>query len=66
MLKQGPAEGAFELDKSMDRFFRSFCNKLVEEANSGPKPRELESFVDSHGRESPGFLHYSEFKEIYE
>jgi Ca2+-binding EF-hand superfamily protein len=30
-----------------------------------PKQRELQSYVDHYGRESPGFLHYSEFKEIY-
>ena len=56
----------YELDKSLDVFFREFCKALVEEANSGPKPRELESYVDLNGRESPGFLHYSEFKELYQ
>ena len=57
--------GLYELDKSLDVFFREFCKALVEEANSGPKPRELESYVDLNGRESPGFLHYNEFKELY-
>ena len=45
--------------------FRGFCKALVEEANSGAKPREIEEYVDQHGQESPGFLTYAEFREIY-
>lgn len=65
-----PAQGLlapshFEFDKSLDRFFRSFCKALVEEAASGPRPTEVERYVDRYGREAPGFLRYAEFKEIY-
>mmetsp|Transcript_42490 Transcript_42490/g.65149 ORF Transcript_42490/g.65149 Transcript_42490/m.65149 type:complete len:251 (-) Transcript_42490:7727-8479(-) len=56
----------FEFDKSLDRFFRHFCKALVEEAHSSPKPKEIEDFVDHYGRQSPGFLHYPEFKEIFQ
>lgn len=55
-----------DLDKSLDRFFRSFCKALIEEAHSGPKPREIQSYVDHYGKESPGFLRYTEFKEIFQ
>lgn len=63
--RQGPAPESFEFDKSLERFFRLFCKALIEEARSGPRPREIESYVDHYGKESPGFLQYAEFKEVY-
>ena len=64
-MRQAAGPEHFEFDKSLDRFFRTFCKALTEEAASGPRPREIQSFVEHYGRESPGFLRYSEFKEIY-
>jgi Ca2+-binding EF-hand superfamily protein len=52
-------------DKTLDKFFKAFCEALVTEANSGPKPREIESYVDHYGKEASGFLSYAEFKEIH-
>lgn len=64
VIREGLPQGE-QFDKSLDRFFRDFCKALVQEATSGPRPREIESYVEHYGRESPGFLRYSEFKEIY-
>lgn len=54
------------LDASLDQFFRRFCEALEAEARTGKNPAGLESFVERYGREQPGFLQYSEFKEIFQ
>lgn len=66
VVRQVPSQSNFELDRSLDRFFRLFCTTLVVEANEGPKQRDVESYVDHYGKESAGFLHYAEFKHIFE
>ena len=54
-----------EIDKSIDRFFKSFCKALVEEANSGPRKRALEDYIEHYGKEHKGFLNYAEFSSIF-
>jgi hypothetical protein len=54
------------LDASLDQFFRKFCEALEAEAGNGKNAAGIESFVERYGREQPGFLQYSEFKEIFQ
>jgi hypothetical protein len=58
-----------ELDKTIDRFFRSFCKSLVEdsqEMNKDSTPaKNIATMVDRYGVSTPGFLNYSEFKELF-
>ena len=53
----------FEYDKSLEHFFGVACKALVEEVRS--TRRSVESYVEQYGKESPGFLCYPEFKEVY-
>lgn len=59
------AQVCLPLDGTLDKFLREFARALTDEAKSGQKPREIESYVEQYGLESPGFLNYSEFKDIY-
>lgn len=59
------AQVCLPLDGTLDKFLREFARALTEDAKSGLKPREIESYVEQYGLESPGFLNYSEFKDIY-
>jgi len=38
---------------------------LIDEISNGPVKRDINSYVVHYGKEKPGFLNYSEFKEIY-
>jgi hypothetical protein len=38
---------------------------LIKEVSTGPAKRDVTSFVEHYGKETKGFLSYSEFREIY-
>lgn len=65
-MKQIPIEERFKFDKSLDSFFKQFCKSLIDEITSGPVKRDINSYVVHYGKEKPGFINYSEFKEIYQ
>ena len=60
-----------ELDKTIDRFFRSFCKALIEDASKGLTDKDdnlskgIANMVDRYGKENPGFINYSEFKDLF-
>jgi len=60
--RQEFAQASRELDKSIDRFFRSFCKALIEEGRGAEKggsaAQDILSLADRYGKESPGFISY--------
>jgi len=65
VMKRAAAPQDFEYDKSLQHFFEAACKALAEEVRSGPRPKGTDSYVEAYGKDSPGFLQYSEFKEVY-
>lgn len=53
-------------DRNIDRYFKNFCRALIEEAESGPRPKPVEHYVNHYGKKRPGYLTYSEFKDVFE
>ena len=58
-------EDRFRFDRSLDMFFKQFCRGIIKEIASGPVKRDISSYVQWYGKETIGFINYSEFKEIY-
>jgi hypothetical protein len=44
---------------------KEFARMLVFEAKDGPRPQEIDIYVDRYGKDKPGFLNYAEFTDIY-
>ena len=62
-----PSELAnFTWDRSIDRYFKNFCKAVIEEAKSGPRPKEVDHYVNHYGKARPGYINFAEFKEIFE
>ena len=58
-------EDRFRFDRSLDMFFKQFCRGIIKEIQSGPVKKDVQSYVQFYGKETSGFINYSEFKEIY-
>jgi hypothetical protein len=46
-------------------FFKQYCRAIIKEVQSGPVKKDVTSYVQFYGKETTGFINYSEFKEIY-
>ena len=49
----------------MEYFCEAIANEINEAATLQRKRIEAESFVDRYGKKSPGYIDFSEFKQIY-
>ena len=65
IIQQIPIEERFRFDKSLDVYFQNFCKCIIKEVSTGGAKRDISSYVDYYGKETKGFLSYSEFREIY-
>lgn len=65
MEKKIAFEDRFRFDRSLDMFFKQYCRAIIKEVQSGPVKKDVTSYVQFYGKETAGFINYSEFKEIY-
>ena len=65
-IEKGDAAANHSWDSGIDRYFKNFCRALIEEAQGGPRQREVAHYVNHYGTERSGYLTYPEFKEVFE